>query len=100
MEIVECYCGNKLGVIKGQWVNCEKCGASVTHKPLKTQEEPVADVLCNVGLSDAERDMDMLFCLAVARAFSFGSIEQIKILEEYSYVLKNREEMLDKIKGR
>jgi len=52
MEIVECFCGNKLGVNKGQWVICEKCGTSVTHKPLKEKKAPGSKVPCGDGLSD------------------------------------------------
>ena len=59
-----------------------------------------AEVSCSGVLSDAERDMDMIFCLAIARTFKFGSPEAINLLEEYRGLMTKKEEMLEKIKGR
>ena len=67
---------------------------------LISQTEPVAEVPCGAGLSDAERDMDMIFCLAIARTFKFGSPEAINLLEEYRELMTKKEEILEKIKGR
>jgi hypothetical protein len=50
MLTIKC-CGSRYAVMKGRWIDCPKCGAAITHEPLMTNKEPVADVLCNVGLS-------------------------------------------------
>ena len=76
------------------------CSCGGILKPLKASKEPVAEVPCSAGLSDAERDMDMIFCLAIARTFKFGSPEAINLLEEYRELMTKKEEMLEKIKGR
>jgi hypothetical protein len=73
-----------------KWVRCEEC------YPIKKAKSKSPSV---TGLSDAERDMDMIFCLAIARTFPFGSIESINLLEEYRELMTQKEEMLKKIKG-
>jgi len=51
------------------------------------------------GLSGAERDMDMIFCLAIAKTFTFGSPEMCNLLDEYKALMKNKEKELKKIKA-
>ena len=69
-------------------------------EPFIEKKDDGSKVPCSGELSDAERDMDMIFCLAIAKTFTFGSSEAINLLEEYRSLMKNKEEMLKKIKGR
>lgn len=46
MYSAEC-CGLKYAVSEGQWVECPKCGASITHKPLNGNKESGAKLPCS-----------------------------------------------------
>ena len=89
---------------KWKELDCSQFNADIfcrptCYRPLKAKTESGAQVPYSGGLSDAERDMDMIFCVAIARTFTFGSSEMCNLLDEYRALMKNKEEVLKKIKG-
>jgi hypothetical protein len=51
------------------------------------------------GLSEPERDMEMIFCAALLRSLSIGDDKLIKIMNEYRGLMNRKEEVLKELKG-
>ena len=62
MKSVEC-CGQRHAVNEGQWIECPKCGASITHTTLKAKTDTVAkSPACNDVLSAVQSAVNHQLC--------------------------------------